>query len=116
MPFDEAVFGGPARNESRHYWMQREGAEPMLLPGIERRIGALRSENRDGNFRGMSTKFIAQQLADLQKRVEALEIQVKPAPKGTWRDAIGFAKDDELFDEAMRLGAEWRAKANREGR
>ena len=64
----------------------------------------------------MSTKLIEQQLADLQKRVEALEIQVKPAAKGTWRDAIGFAKDDELFDEAMRLGAEWREKANREGR
>ena len=47
--------------------------------------------------------------------MEALEIQVKPAPKGTWRDAIGFAKHDELFDEAMRLGAEWREKANREG-
>ena len=25
VPFDEAVFGGPARNESRHYWIQGEG-------------------------------------------------------------------------------------------
>ena len=36
VPFDEAVFGGPARNESRHYWMQRDGAEPVLVPGLER--------------------------------------------------------------------------------
>ena len=34
VPFDEAVFGGPARNESRHYWLQREGAEPVLVPDI----------------------------------------------------------------------------------
>jgi hypothetical protein len=51
----------------------------------------------------------------LQKRVEALESQVQPS-KGTWRDAIGFARNDELFDEAMRLGAEWRDRANEEGR
>src|SRR6266853_328630 len=36
LPFDEAVFGGPARNESRNYWIKREGAEPVLVPGIER--------------------------------------------------------------------------------
>ncbi len=36
VPFDEAVFGGPARNESRHYWIQREGAEPVLVPDISR--------------------------------------------------------------------------------
>ena len=60
--------------------------------------------------------MIEQQLADLQKRVETLETQVKPAPKGTWREAIGFAKDDELFDQAMTLGAEFRARANREER
>ncbi len=36
VPFDEAVFGGPARDESRHYWIQREGAEPVLVPDISR--------------------------------------------------------------------------------
>jgi hypothetical protein len=63
----------------------------------------------------MSTQLIEQQLSDLRKRVEALEQQVKPA-KGMWRDAIGFARNDELFDEAMRLGAAWRDRANQEGR
>ncbi|MGB8166853.1 MAG: hypothetical protein WCF18_05140 [Chthoniobacteraceae bacterium] len=36
MPFDEAVFGGPARTESRNYWIRREGAEEVIVPGIER--------------------------------------------------------------------------------
>jgi len=36
MPFEDAVFGGPARNESRNYWIKREGAEPVLVPNIER--------------------------------------------------------------------------------
>ena len=35
LPFD-AVFGGPARNESRNYWISREGAEPVIVPDIER--------------------------------------------------------------------------------
>lgn len=35
LPF-EAVFGGPARNESRNYWIRREGAEPVIVPDIDR--------------------------------------------------------------------------------
>ena len=36
IPFEEAVFGGPARNESRNYWIRREGAEPVIVPDVER--------------------------------------------------------------------------------
>jgi hypothetical protein len=36
IPFDEAIFGGPARSESRNYWIHREGAEPVIVPDIER--------------------------------------------------------------------------------
>jgi hypothetical protein len=36
VPFDEATFGGPARNESRNYWIKREGVEPVLVPNISR--------------------------------------------------------------------------------
>lgn len=58
-----------------------------------------------------------QKLSELQRRVERLELrQSQPATGGNWRDAIGFAKDDDLFREAMRLGAEWREQANKEGR
>ena len=35
LPF-EAVFGGPARNESRNYWIKKEGPEPVLVPDISR--------------------------------------------------------------------------------
>ncbi len=35
LPF-EAVFGGPVRNESRNYWIKREGAEAVIVPDIER--------------------------------------------------------------------------------
>lgn len=36
LPFTEAIFGGPARMESRNYWIKREGAEPVIVPGISR--------------------------------------------------------------------------------
>jgi len=64
----------------------------------------------------MSTKMLEQKLAELQQRVETLEAKAKPASKRSWRDAIGFAKDDALFSEAMKLGAQWREEANLEGR
>lgn len=63
----------------------------------------------------MSTEMLEQKLAELQQRVEMLEAKVKPASKRRWRDAMGFAKNDALFDEAMKLGAQWREKANAEG-
>ncbi len=34
VPFDEAIFGGPARSESRGYWIRHEGAEPVLVPEV----------------------------------------------------------------------------------
>jgi hypothetical protein len=36
IPFDEAIFGGPVRSESRNYWIRREGAEPVIVPEVER--------------------------------------------------------------------------------
>ncbi len=36
LPCDSAVFGGPARTESQKYWINREGAELVAIPGIER--------------------------------------------------------------------------------
>lgn len=34
LPFTEAVFGGPAKTESRNYWIKREGAEEVLVPEV----------------------------------------------------------------------------------
>lgn len=54
----------------------------------------------------------------LENRVEALEEQVRALTeivKGEkaakdWRSTIGWARDDEGFDEMVRLGAEIRQK------
>ena len=65
----------------------------------------------------MSTELIEQKLAELERRMEAVEAKTfDKKPKGAWREIIGWEQDDELFREAVRLGAEWRAKANAEGR
>jgi len=36
LPFNEAIFGGPAKRESRGYWIGREGAVDVLVPGVSR--------------------------------------------------------------------------------
>src|SRR6185437_5837832 len=36
LPFTEAVFGGPARSESRNYWVKREGAVDVVVPDVTR--------------------------------------------------------------------------------
>ncbi len=66
----------------------------------------------------MSTEVIEQKLAELARRVEALEVKTgtKPMAKDSWRQAVGAMKDSDLFEEALRFGAEWRARANSNGR
>jgi hypothetical protein len=34
LPFTEAVFGGPAKRESRGYWIKQERAEDVLVPNV----------------------------------------------------------------------------------
>jgi hypothetical protein len=36
MEFTEAVFGGPARVESKNYWLKREHAEEVRVPNVSR--------------------------------------------------------------------------------
>jgi hypothetical protein len=36
LPFNEAIFGGPAKKESRGYWIQREGAKDVIVPDVTR--------------------------------------------------------------------------------
>ncbi len=64
----------------------------------------------------MSTDLMERKLIDLQERVERLESrEVATSAHGQWREAIGFAKDDDLFRQAMGLAARLREDANREG-
>ncbi len=36
VPFENVIFGGPARSESRNYWLRREQAESVIIPDISR--------------------------------------------------------------------------------
>jgi hypothetical protein len=36
LPFDEATFGGPARVESKNYWIKRQRAEEVRIPNVNR--------------------------------------------------------------------------------
>lgn len=62
----------------------------------------------------MSTKVLQQTVTDLQRRVAEIEDKLNGRARDGWRKIAGAAKDDHHFAEAMRLGAKWRKKANRE--
>lgn len=36
LPFTEAVFGGPAKRESRGYWITQEHAEDVIVPNVSK--------------------------------------------------------------------------------
>ena len=77
----------------------------------------------------MNTELLENEVADLKARVALLEQVLstrepqpfatgspRPQAKSTWRKIVGSVKDSESHREAMRLGAEWRARMNAEGR
>jgi hypothetical protein len=36
LAFEDAVFAGPAKSESRNYWINQEGAVDVLVPNVTR--------------------------------------------------------------------------------
>ena len=62
----------------------------------------------------MSTKVLEQTVTDLQRRLTVIEDKLRGESRQGWRKIAGAAKDDRYFAEAMRLGAKWRKKSNRE--
>jgi hypothetical protein len=51
---------------------------------------------------------LEQRVKTLEQRVAALEKPVPGKGKRGWLKLAGWAKDDPLYDEAMKLGAAWR--------
>jgi hypothetical protein len=69
----------------------------------------------------MSIEMLEREVAELKQRVLQLEGVLRMPltgrdAKAGWRGAVGMMKDCDLLDEAVRLGAEFRSKANTEGR
>jgi hypothetical protein len=69
----------------------------------------------------MSIETLEREVAELKLRVLQLEgkvstPEIRPVAKPSWREAVGLMKDCDLLDEAVRLGSEFREKANAEER
>ena len=60
----------------------------------------------------MNATALASTLTDITRRLESLESRSRPPRGKGWETIAGRAKDDDLLEEAMKLGAEWRARAN----
>lgn len=53
-----------------------------------------------------------EEYAAVAEKVRSLGFRVPP--RGSWQKRIGAMKGSVHFDEAIRLGAEWREQVNRE--
>jgi hypothetical protein len=58
----------------------------------------------------MATEHLEVRVAALEAELARLKKQVEPAstPSKAWWREIGTFEDDPIYDEAMRLGAEYR--------
>lgn len=86
----EAVFGGPARNESRNYWIKREGAEPVFVPDVSR-------------F-GEKDKATGQQNWEDVPAGSALEGLLLPTPPGKDYRLFKVVTQPATADQISRLG------------
>ena len=62
----------------------------------------------------MDNQSLEKRIEELEKEVAELRAEVRGKPtKDGWLKNVGWAKDDPVYDEAMRLGAAWRRRENR---
>ena len=62
----------------------------------------------------LSSELMERKIAELMQRMDQLEASIERASMTTWCEAVSAMKDFTLLDEAIRLGAQWREKANTE--
>lgn len=89
---DDAIFGGPARNESRNYWLRQEGAEPVLVPRIEK-------------F-GEKNKVTGEQAWEETPPGSALEGLLLPRPPGKDYRLLKVVTQPASPDQMLRLGSD----------
>jgi hypothetical protein len=66
----------------------------------------------------MASSNIEQRLAALETEVAELKRRLEPSPSPTdpwWRTVSGAFAGDPAFQEAMRLGRQWRDRENARG-
>ena len=90
LPFTEAIFGGPAKKESRNYWIKREGAEDVIVPGVSR-------------F-GEKNKATAEQEWEDVKPGSSLEGLLLPQPPGKAYRLLKVVTQPATPDQIARLG------------
>jgi len=98
LPFTEAIFGGPAKSESRNYWIQRESAEPVIVPEVTR-------------F-GEKNKTTEQQGWEDIAPGSALQGLLLPQPPGKDYRLLKVVTQPATPDQLARLGND-RARRNR---
>jgi hypothetical protein len=90
LEFTEAVFGGPAKRESRGYWIKKEGAEDVLVPNISR-------------F-GEKNKTTGEQGWEDVPAGSALEGLLLPQPPGKAYRLLKIVTQPATADQLARLG------------
>ena len=60
------------------------------------------------------TKLQTVEERDAMALVKLRQMGIRVPEKDAWKKTVGWASACPHFDEAMRLGAEWRAEVNRE--
>lgn len=90
LPFTEAIFGGPARQESRNYWIKREGAEEVLVPEVSK-FGEKNKATGEQNWEELPPD-------------SALEGLLLPKPPGKDYRLLKIVTQPATADQQTRLG------------
>jgi hypothetical protein len=90
LPFHDAVFGGPAKKESRNYWIEREGGEDVIVPDVTR-------------F-GEKNKTTGEQGWEDVAPGSALEGLLLPQPPGKAYRLLKIVTQPATADQMARLG------------
>ena len=90
LPFTEAIFGGPAKRESRGWWRSKERAEDVLVPNVSR-------------F-GEKNKTTGEQGYEDLPQGSALEGLLLPQPPGKQYRLLKIVTQPATPEQAARLG------------